>query len=325
MATIRDVANKANVCVATVSRMLNKPELVSHDTRKRIRAAMQELNYQPNEMARSLSTKRTHIIGLVVPTLNHHFYSALTSAIEHSCAEHGYKLLVCASNANPDKEHEMISMLRSNKVDGILLCASMADESAYANFDIPMVSVEHIINGIPSVLCDNMRGGALAASALIDSGCRRPTIVTSKVQLENASNFRYTGFMRECARRGVEPNEFILPEDNFFDADYSEVVAAIKASENAIDGIFLTADIHAADFKRFCSRVGLKTPDDYKLIGFDGIELTDYLDISTVAQPALTLGEIAIDTLFKVIDNQIVPEQSFLPVTLISRASTAKA
>ncbi len=324
MSTIRDVANRANVCVATVSRMLNKPEMVSQSTRKRILAAMEELNYHPNEMARSLSTKRTHIIGVIIPNTSLPLFGALADAIESSCADNGYKLLLCGSRGNADKESSMMAMLLANKVDGIILCASLRNPDAYMNIDLPIVSVDRIIPNIPSVSCDNFKGGVLAARELIDSGCRYPVIVNNVPGTQTTAIMRSKGYKYECERLGYEYREIILTNEQFFDCEFDAITDAMKNPDYPVDGIFITGDTHAANLKRFCARRGLETPRDYKLIGFDGTDLMDYLDLSTISVPIVELGALAVELLIKRIEKQSVPERSLLPASLIRRSSTSK-
>ena len=323
MSTIRDVANRANVCVATVSRMLNKPEMVSPATRGRILEAMQELNYHPNEMARSLSTKRTHIIGLIVPDLKYSLFSAIADAIESCCSANGYKLLVCASRGLAEKESAMTSMLLANKVDGIILCASLQNPDAYSQLNLPVVSIDRILPNIPSVCCDNYKGGVLAARELINSGCRYPAIVNNVPGTQTTANQRSKGYRYECERLGYEYVEIILSNEQFFEAQFDDVVAAMQNKDYPVDGFFVTGDMHAANLREFCYRHGFETPRDYRLIGFDGIDLMKYLNISTIASPNFELGELAVDMLIRRIEHQTVPERSLLPATLIRRASTS--
>ena len=127
MATIVDVAEYAGVSVATVSRMMNSPDVVSEKTKKKIHKAMQELHYQPNAMARALQQKKSNIIGLVLPYINYAFFSELTDAVEESCHEHGYKLMLCKSGEHQEREQEMFSILQANKVDGILVCSRFGE------------------------------------------------------------------------------------------------------------------------------------------------------------------------------------------------------
>lgn len=324
MSTIRDVANRANVCVATVSRMLNKPEMVSPSTRKRIHAAMEALNYQPNEMARSLSTKRTHIIGVIVPNTNYQLFGALADAIESSCTENGYKLLLCASRGNEEKESAMTAMLLANKVDGMILCASLRNPDAYMNFDLPIVSVDRIIPNVPSVSCDNFKGGVLAARELIESGCRYPVILNNVPGKQTTATMRSKGYRYECERLGYEYREIILTDDQFFNRQFDEVVDAMRSTDYPVDGVFVTGDTHAANLKRFCSERGIESPRDYKLIGFDGIDMMDYLDISTIEVPSVELGALAVELLIRRIEKQSVPERSLLPVNLVVRNSTCR-
>ena len=122
MPTIKDVAERAGVSVTTVSRVLNNRGYISQATRTKVYQAMEELDYQPNEVARSLFRKRSKIIGLIVPTVAHPFFGELTSYLETYAYSRGYKVLICNSQLDASKEQEYIGMLRRNQVDGITSC-----------------------------------------------------------------------------------------------------------------------------------------------------------------------------------------------------------
>ena len=145
MATIIDVAERAGVSVATVSRMMNNPEVVSEKTTKKIHKAMEELRYQPNAVARALQQKKSNIIGLVLPFIDYAFFSSLTDAVEEYCHAHGYKLMLCKSGEHQEREQEMFSILQANKVDGILVCSRFGDASFLKDYEFPVVSIEREI------------------------------------------------------------------------------------------------------------------------------------------------------------------------------------
>lgn len=163
MATLKDVAEKVGVSITTVSRVMNGRGAISRETRDKVFAAMKELNYFPNEMARSLGNKSSHLIGLIVPYIDHAFFGILTAAIEEACYKSGYKLFFCTSGGNPNRERELFTMLCANNVAGVLVCSRITDESLYMQTDVPIVTIERMIEDVPSVSCDNYKGGVLAA------------------------------------------------------------------------------------------------------------------------------------------------------------------
>ena len=151
MATLKDVAEKVGVSITTVSRVMNGRGAISRETRDKVFAAMKELNYFPNEMARSLGNKSSHLIGLIVPYIDHAFFGILTAAIEEACYKSGYKLFFCTSGGNPNRERELFKMLCANNVAGVLVCSRITDESLYMQTDVPIVTIERMIEDVPSV------------------------------------------------------------------------------------------------------------------------------------------------------------------------------
>ena len=156
MPTIKDVAERAGVSVTTVSRVLNNRGYISEATRKKVYQAMEELDYQPNEVARSLFRKKSNIIGLIVPTVAHPFFAELTAYLETYAYSRGYKVLICNSQLDASKEQEYIWMLRRNQVDGIIMASHTLEVEEYKKLDLPVVAFDRFISKrIPYVTSDN--------------------------------------------------------------------------------------------------------------------------------------------------------------------------
>ena len=160
MATLKDVAQRAGVTVTTVSRMLNDRPRVSEKTRLRIQNAMEELDYHPNELARSLAKKNSHFIGLIVPSADNFFFSCVIASVERYASASGYKLLLCVSNHEIQKEKEFFSMLLGNKVAGIILASHTQNLEEFADVDAPVITIDRTVSPrIPSACADNYYGG----------------------------------------------------------------------------------------------------------------------------------------------------------------------
>ena len=320
MANIKDVAREAGVSVATVSRIMNDRGSISEKTRQKVYAVMKELNYQPNEMARYLQTGRSSILGLVIPYIDHPFFSLLTASITTACYNRGYRLMLCTSSDHTEQEQDMVSMLRGNKVDGILITSRSESAHLYAELDMPVVSIERTIPQVPSVSCDNYAGGVLAAQALKKAGCRKALLISNKVKSFLPAELRCVGFQEECQRLNLPCAYYALSPD---DLRASGGCQPMLQQHQDVDGYFVTGDMLAVRLYRELRDCNRQTPHDFKLIGFDGLDISEYFDISTVAQPIREMGELAVDTLLRRIDGQMVPSQAILPVRLISRSSTA--
>ena len=321
MANIKDVAREAGVSVATVSRIMNNRGSISEKTRQKVFAVMKELDYHPNEMARYLQTGRSHILGLVIPYIDHPFFSLLTAAISEACQNRGYRLMLCTSGDHPDREQDMVSMLRGNKVDGILITSRAESASMYAELSMPVVSIERTIPQVPSISCDNYAGGVIAAQTLQKAGCRKVLVVGNAVKPFLPAKLRHDGFREECERLGLPCEFFLLSPD---DLNASEGFQQMLQQHPDVDGYFVTGDTLAVRLTKELQDAGKLAPRDYKLVGFDGLDISDYFNVTTVAQPIREMGELAVDTLLRRIEGQLVPSQSILPVQLIERSS-AKA
>ena len=321
MATIKDVANLAGVSVATVSRMMNNRGVVSDKTRRKVMRAMKELSYRPNEMARALQTRKSHIVGLLVPAIDNPFFCRLISSVEQACCALGYKLMLCRSGYQESREKELVELLQANKVDGILLCSYAGDTAGYSRLELPVVSIDRIIEGIPSVVSDNQKGGMLAAQALYEAGSRRPLLCSGIVAPHTELYRRNISFVQECRRRGMLCANVEVGND----LQEPETVRTLqKAFREApdIDGVFVNSDLMAAQFLQLSRGADLKAARNLPLVGYDGIGVSKLLGISTIVQPIESVGECAVNLLVQIIDGKSVPEKSLLSVTYVAREST---
>ncbi len=174
MATIKDVAERVGVTVTTVSRVLNNRGYISEATRQKVYEVMKELDYQPNEIARSLFRKKSNIIGIIIPTVSHPFFSELSNYIEYYAYNSGYKVILCNSHLDRTKEKEYVDMIRRHKVDGIIMGSHTLEIDEYINLNLPIVTFDRCIDeSIPYVSSDNYGGGKLATNLLIEKGCKK--------------------------------------------------------------------------------------------------------------------------------------------------------
>lgn len=325
MPTIKDVAKHAEVSIATVSRIINNKGPISEKTRKKVYESMKELNYLPNEMARALQKKKSNIIGLIVPSIQYEFFGRLAEAVEETCHANGYKLMLCRSDENEDREIEMVSMLEGNKVDGIILCSRLGDTRIYAGkTTMPIVSIDREIEGFSTVMSDNYQGGTLAARVLIESGCSHPVLFGDHIPKYMPMNDRNTGFFEECRRLGKEPGHILASERRNDEGEAAaEFLRGFEKHRN-MDGLFVTSDALASSI--ICSPEVQETGilDQMPVISYDGLEISKLLQISSVAQPIAEMGTAAAVQLMKEIEEQAGSRRFVFPVSLIERKSTIK-
>jgi len=321
MPTIKDVAKKANVSVATVSRVINNTGYVNIETRKMVQAVIEELNYVPNELARSLFRKKSKIIGLIVPHISTYFFAELIESLEDAITKHGYKLMIFNSKDDVELEKRYINVFNQYNIDGLILVANTKSIKLYLELNIPMLTIDHIIDkSIPSITSDNILGGKLAAEKLISTGAkniihfRGPSMLITVVD-------RSKGFYSIMDKHNIDVNSFDL---DFRTPDLKDIEMFIRKHPK-VDGIFCSSDIIAIYVISVLKKLDYKVPEDVQVIGFDNIELCEVLNpgLTTIAQPILGIGISTIDKLIMMINKKELKEvHSVLPVYLVEREST---
>jgi len=326
MSTLKDVAERAGVTVTTVSRMLNNRGYVSEKTKNKIRQAMKELNYRPNEFARALSLQRSNFIGLIVPSARNMFFSKVIDSVERQVSQHGYKLLLCTSNLEPKKEFEYFDMLSANKVAGVIIASHTQNLDKKINFDAPVISIDRIISPkIPSICSDNYQGGVLAAEHLISKGCKKLAHISGSIHLNMDANKRYYGFRDICDKNGIPHILIDAKEEQFLSMNYDSIINTLLDNHPDVDGIFTSNDIIAAQVITICSRRGIKIPDQIKVVGYDDIDLCTIFNpsITTIRQSIDEICLYAVESIISKVENdKPIPSCIIFPVTLIERETT---
>ena len=324
MPNIKDVAKKTGLSVTTVSRVLNNRGYISDKTRKAVFSAMADLNYQPNELARSLFRQRSNIVGVIMPSVEHPFFGKLLQSIEKHASLAGFKIMLCLSRQDAAKEIEYLQMLQGNKVDGIILSSRSVDIQSHLNHKFPFVTIDRILNkSITCVSGDNYLGGCLATQHLIDQGCRRLGHITGSLKLQLQANRRDEAFIDTCRKNGIEPIVFASSEVNFSKLDYYQEIEAML-TDRKVDGVFLGNDIMAAQAIQVAQRLRIKIPEELKIVGFDDIPLASLTTptLTTIRQPIDEIGKYAVEVIVNQLNGAVVPTQIVLPVTLVKRQST---
>lgn len=325
MPTLKDVAEKAGVTVTTVSRVLNNRGYIGDATREKVYRVMKELDYQPNELARSLSKKRTSIIGVIVPSVMHPFFCEVVNYLEFYASREGYKVMLCNSNHQKDKEIEYIDMLKSNKVSGIVLCSRTEDIETSLPDNLPVITFERVISSkISSVACDNYLGGELATRHLIDRGCKNLLHISGIRNILMPADARRDAFVHVCEENHIPNKVYYTEEAQFQSLNYEEYLEQIILENPDADGVFTSSDVIAAEIIYVCTKNNIKIPQDIKLVGFDDIRLASLTTpkITTIRQPIEQMCACAVDTIIRQADKGFLPSKTVLPVTLVLREST---
>ncbi|MBM7570808.1 LacI family DNA-binding transcriptional regulator [Aquibacillus albus] len=328
MVSIKDVAKAAGVSVTTVSRVMNNRGYIGKETRKKVENAMRELDYQPNQIARALLKNQSFVIGIIVPDLSHPLFSELINWIEAYASEKDYKLLVCNSLQNAEKETNYISMLRKNRVDGIIMCSHNLDVEEYRNVAMPIVSFDRILSStIPYVASDNYRGGEVATNHLIEKGCNKLLHISGPLDYELLPNRRSDAFQLTCMKSGIDCK--IIQGAHVkatFEDNWNFIDREIASHLTDYDGIFCSNDFMAYTLYVYASKKGIKVPEQLKIIGYDYHSFTRMLrnpSLTTIKQPLDRIGKRLSSLLINQIeDNDLDRNNTVFDVELIQGDTT---
>lgn len=325
MATLKDVARESGLTVSTVSRILNNRGYISDNARQKVANAMEELNYRPNEVARSLHRKSTNMIGLIVPHIRHPYFAEMISNLENQAYKKGYRILLCNTQKKHEKEQEYIDMCTGNQVAGIILCSGTLEAKKFGKVDIPVITIERFRdNGTASVECDNRQGGELAAEKLIACGCRNLLQVGNIANQPMPADTRAEGFRAVCEREKVSFAEVSVQEAQYYNMRYSEILEDALQKYTQTDGIFASSDVIAAQTLQACRKLHISVPDQMKIIGFDDMQIATITtpQLTTIHQPVREMAEIAVSLLHDAVGGKLVPRRTVLPVHLVERETT---
>lgn len=321
-ATMKDVAKKAGVGVGTVSRFLNNGS-VKESTRKKVEAAIKELNYQTNFYARGLKTNRTYTVALIIPTVWHPYFSEFAFHVETALEKANYKMYLCNSDGEVEKEKEYIQMVTQNKVDGII-GITYSDIDEYISSNLPFVSIDrYFTEDVIYVTADNIGGGRLAAQKLQELGCKKVAYIGGYQETPNETKSRRKYFEIECNQIGLEVKVLDMLEPLH---EVEEKIERFLIENPGIDGIFTINDPMAMTVCRVLKTIGKSVPDDVQVIGFDGQRVNEGAPffVSTIIQPLQSMAESAVALLLKVIQGEEVENRTVLPVFFGEGPTTKK-
>lgn len=318
-AKLEDVAKAAGVSKTTVSRVLNGRGYLSQTTIDKVHQAMQELDYRPNVIARQLFKQKTNLVGLVFPTVNNPFFSQLEAGLDTQLYANDYHALMGNSQNNPEKEHEFLHLLLNHQIDGLIIGSHNAVLPEYQTSSLPIVSIERsVAPQIPVVASDNYQGGLLATQRLLDDGCQH--IIHTNYPRENAST---NGLRREAYEELMRQNNrpAITYEVDFDTTDDKkrDIFRRLFTEHPEVDGIFADNDINARLIIQVANQMGLRVPEDFKIIGFDGADTTRilYPELTTIQQDIDQMAIIAVDLLQQRIAGNADVASVTIPVRLI--------
>lgn len=319
---IGDVAKLAGVSPATVSRVMNGTAKVSEEKLKRVLKAIDETDFKPNEIARSLYKKSSRIIGYIVPSIMNIFLTEIGRAIEDEAFQNGYKMILCNSDENPKKEIAYINMLSSMNADGIIITANnehLDEEIRSCRIPIVVLDKNAGTGYTASVQSDNYSGGRIAAEHLIECGCKHIVLMRGP-QKYSSSQQRFLGYVDVCNEHGIQP---LFINSSFLDG--IECSRELLQRFPNVDGILASTDMVALSLYKVLCEQGRRVPDEIMIVGYDGLELSELMTpaLTTVVQPIEQIGRLAAKLIIdQVANNEIGQRENVLPVSLKIRQTT---
>ncbi len=329
--TIKDVAQKAKVSVATVSRVLNNKPDVSNETKEKIINLIDKLGYNPNSMARGLVLQKTYTIGLVIPDICNPFFPDIARAVEDTARKMGYTVIFYNTDNHEDEEKKAVEVLMARQVDGLIVSLSINEANKQIigelkKKDFPLVQIDRKIfeTNYTSITIDNMLSAYKATSHLIDLGHTRIVHITGDMHTQTGQE-RLEGY-----KKALKDNEIVVRNDYILQGDYNqkysqEALRKLIKSSIRPTAIFAAYDLMAVGTYKLIRDCGLTIPGDISIVGHDNIELASLVtpSLTTMSQPKYQMGQLATKFLVKEIEGKVFNKGDFvLDTEIIKRKST---
>lgn len=330
--TIRDVARRAGVSTATVSRLINGSGPVGAATAARVRDAIDALDFRLNGVGRSLKTAHTRTLGVVIPSMTNPVFADAVAGIDEAARAAGYALMFTSTEYDPAREQEAVASLLGNRVDGLIL--TVADPARSAVLDrLDAAGTPYVLtynqpgaHGRPTVTVDNVAAGRAVASHLAALGHARLAMVSGRFRASDRAVARQEGFRAGAAAHGLARPA--TAEMSFLETDAASVLRPLFADPaTAPTALFCSNDLLAIAVIGALGRLGLAVPGAVSVVGFDGIAIGTHLHptLATVVQPSREMGRAATRQLLGRLAGQSAPESVLLPHRLREGESAGQA
>lgn len=331
MPTIKDVAKHAGVAPITASRVINKAGYVSEDTRKRVETAIADLGYIPNRVARSLRSKQTNTLALVLTDITNPFWTTVARGVEDAASEDGFSVILCNTDESDTKQDAYVRLLLQRQVDGFLLVPSESSVHALSLIQkqgVPVVVLDRKVpHDVDTVRSDSVTGAVQLTRLLLDLGHRRIAILTGPRDISTATD-RVKGYRFAMVEAGVTVDERLVCYGTFTQQGGYEMSQTVLNVEPRPTAIFAGNNFIAVGVLRAFRETGLSVPDELALVAFDDLPPTYVIDpfLTVAAQSAYEMGQIATQLLLQRMTGRSTgaSQEVLLPTQLIVRESSGK-
>jgi len=329
VATIRDVAERAGVSPITVSRVINDSGYVSDETRREVEAAIEELNYVPNILARSLRSKRTHTLALVITDVTNPFWTTIARGVEDKAVENGFSVILCNTDEDPEKEQSYLEVLLQKRVDGVIIApvtSHGANLHSLSRLGVPYVVIDRRVEGMDTDLVtgDSVGGAYELTKHLIELGHRRIGIIAGPEQVSTADD-RLAGYLKALEEFDIPVDEALIKRGQFNQEAGYELTKKLLELEERPTALFAGNNFIAIGALTALWELEVRVPDEMALVTFDEIPHLSavYPFLTVAAQPAYDMGNIATELLLERLDGRREENREVvLPTRLILRQSS---
>ncbi|GHO42427.1 LacI family DNA-binding transcriptional regulator [Ktedonospora formicarum] len=330
--TIYDVAKKAGVSAATVSKILNGTGRISQETRQRVLAAIEALHYRPSMIATALKKHQTFSIGLLIPDITNPFYAGLARAVEDHALAHNYSLLMCSTDNTAEREERQLEHVLRQQLDGLIVATSeaMSPEilTTLHHAQVRVVFVDRVLPNLPYpvIATDHYQGSYLATRHLLDLGHQDITVFLEPLSLHSSLE-RLRGFARALEEQSIRfDNTSMFSEGFGVEAGYKlaqRLLAQRGTASQLPTAIFASTDQLAIGALQYFHEVHIAVPEHISIIGYDDIQMARIVSppLTTVAQPITAIGQQAVELLIS--GRTLMATTVLLPPQIVVRASTA--
>lgn len=329
--TIYDVAKLAGVGLGTVSRVLNNSQNVKSSTRQRVKEAIRQLDFTPDPIARSMILGKTGAIAVAVSFLTHPFTMEVLRGVEAAARQHDFELLVYNLETDQQREDCLTTLPMSRKVDGLLLVSIVPDEKHVERVkkaELPTVLVDGYNARLISVVVDNFDGGYRGAKYLLDLGHTRIGFINGKSPGQFRSSqclARLGGVQQALDEASIGPEERPMELAGWERESGGAAAARLLGLKNPPTAILAASDVQAIGALEKVRTLRMNVPNDLSVMGFDGVKIAEWLELTTVQQPMYRLGDLGLNKLLELIENPAKePELICLETALSLRHTTAR-
>ncbi len=329
MTTIKDVARGAGVAPNTASRVINDSGYVSEATRARVEAAIEELGYVPNRIARSLRSKQTHTLALVLTDITNPFWTTIARGVEDAASAEGFSVILCNTDESEAKEFSYVGVLLQKQVDGFLLVPAHSEGRSVALIrrqGVPLVVLDRTVPApVDMVRSDSVGGSRALTEHLLSQGHRRIAILSGPQQVSTASD-RVQGFREAMDAAGVVPDERMVIFGEFTRAGGQAMAEEVLGLTPRPTALVAANNFIAVGAFRALQGMGLRVPEDVALVAFDDLPPSFRMEpfLTVVAQRVYEVGQTATQLLLRRLRAELpdAPQEIVLPVELVVRGSS---